>query len=367
MRIALSIDALSPSLSGIGRYCWELACGLRHDHRVRDVGYFVGQTWIADPATRLVGAARDRHKRDWRQAAEHWWQRRRLANGLIHGPNYFLPEWAESGAVTIHDLSVFKYPDTHPAERVKAFEVGFADTLDRARLVLTDCEWIRREVLDFTGLDPRRVVAVPLGVGTEFRPRRPAELEDFALRYGLVPGGYGLCVSTFEPRKRIGHLIAAWRRLTPDLRTSFPLVLAGGTGWRNEALMMEIARAQAEGWLIYLGYVPETDLPLLYAGARLFAYPSLYEGFGFPPLEAMASGVPAIVSLDTCLEETAGPGATCIDPEDVEDFAQVAARLLTDDAEYARLASAGIQHTSRYRWDECIARTVDAYKMMLEG
>lgn len=367
MRVALSIDALSPGLSGIGRYCWELARGLRDDHRVQDIGYFVGQTWIADPATRLADAGEGRRKRNWRQAAEHWWRRRRLGNGVVHAPNYFLPEWAESGAVTIHDLSVFKYPDTHPAERVKAFEVGFADTMDRARLVLTDCEWMRREVLGFTGLDPRRVVAVPLGVGAEFHPRSSAELEVFALRHGLVPGGYGLCVSTFEPRKRIRHLIAAWRRLPSNLRASFPLVLAGGTGWRNEALMMEIARAQAEGWLICLGYVPETDLPLLYAGARLFAYPSLYEGFGFPPLEAMASGVPAIVSLDTCLEETAGPGATCIDPEDIDDFAQVAERLLTDDVEHSRLVSVGIQHASLYGWNECVARTVDAYKSMSEG
>lgn len=367
MQVALSADALSAKLSGIGRYCWELARGLGADPRVSKVRYFVGHNWIADPQQLLQPGFVPGGKAPWRKAADLWWNHRRLAAPIVHAPNYFLPDWAELGIATVHDLSVFKYPETHPAERVKAFEAGFAATIERAGLILTDCEWIRREVVAFTGTPAERVIAVPLGVGPEFHPRPPEELAGFAARHRLPAGQYGLCVSTLEPRKRIGQLLAAWRTLPATLRTQHPLVLAGGSGWRNERLMAEIERGQSEGWLRYLGYVDEAELPLLYAGARLFAYPSQYEGFGFPPLEAMASGVPTVVAAGTCLEETAGPAAAPVDPEDIAGFTQLLAWLLTDEQERARLSPAGVQHASQYDWKRCIAGTVDAYQFMLQG
>ena len=367
MRVALSVDSLSVNLSGIGRYCWELARGLGTDERVSNLRYFLGETWIADPLTLMRADSAQPKRRPYRNALSHWWNVRSPEAMVVHAPNYFLPAWAERGVATIHDLSVFKYPETHPLERIKAFEAGFAATIARAELILTDCEWMRREVLQYTGVNPERVVAVPLGIGPEFGPRSTEELSAFAARLGLMPGRYGLCVSTLEPRKRIGHLIAAWRALPQDVRTRYPLVIAGGSGWRNESLMADIERGQAEGWLHHLGYVAEADLPLLYAGARIFAYPSLYEGFGFPPLEAMASGVPCIVAADTCLEETAGPAAALIDPEDGASFTQTLLRILVDEDEHGRMASSGIQHASHYDWKRCIAATVDAYETMLRG
>lgn len=367
MQVSLSVDALDINLSGIGRYCWELARGLETDDRVDRVRFFIGSTWVNKPEKLLHAGYK--HPRDsrWRAAANHWWNHGRIAQPVIHSPNYFLPDWAESGISTVHDLSVFKYPETHPVERVKAFEAGFSSTIKRAHLILTDCEWTRQEVLEYTGLYPHQVVAVPLGVGPEFHPRRVGALVEFAAEYGLTPGQYGLCVSTMEPRKRIIRLIAAWRALPLSLRARYPLVLAGGIGWHNESLMVEVERGRAEGWLHYLGYINETDLPLLYAGARVFAYPSQYEGFGLPPLEAMASGVPAIVSVGTCLEETAGPAAALIDPDDVVGFTNLLHQLLTDDQEHARLSISGRRHASQYNWNRCVSQTVDTYQKILQG
>lgn len=367
MQVSLSVDALSPNLSGIGRYCWELVRGLDADARVDCVRYFIRGNWVSDPSKLVEPEYEIQRKGRWRDAVDLWLNHRRFCDSVVHSPNYFLPDWAERGIATVHDLSVFKFPETHPAERIKAFELGFADTIARAGMILTDCEWVRREVIEYTGIAAHRVAAVPLGVGPEFRPHRADELNAFASQHGLSAGAYGLCVSTLEPRKRIGRLIAAWRSLSPRLRCRHPLVIAGGSGWCNEDLMAEIERAQAEGWLHYLGYVGEAELPLLFAGARVFAYPSQYEGFGFPPLEAMASGVPTIVAAGTCLEETAGPAAVMTDPDDVVRFSQVIEQLLTDDQAHARLSSAGIQHTSQYGWQRCIAGTVDAYQNLLEG
>lgn len=283
---------------------------------------------------------------------------------VVHAPNYFLPAWARpgTGVATIHDLSVFRYPETHPAERIEAFDARFADTVARAALLVTDTEWNRRELIEFAGVPESRVRAVPLGVGADYHPRSMGELAAPLGRLGLAPGGYGLCVSTLEPRKRIDRVLAAWRLLPAALRARFPLVIAGSSGWRNEQLMQAIALGQAEGWVRFPGFLAEADLPLLYAGARMFAYPSVYEGFGLPPLEAMASGVPTLVASGTCLTEVTAGGALVVDVEDAEQFAQSVRTLLEDDAERRRLADTGRKVAAAYTWEACIAQTVEAYR-----
>lgn len=367
MHVSLSVDALSPSLSGIGRYCWELARGLGHDARVDSMSYFTGARWVGDPASLLASSHPKTSAPHWSRSLKRWFNHGRFSDRLVHSPNFFLPEWGAGGVVTVHDLSVFKHPETHPADRIRAFDTGFAASVGRAGLILTDCEWIRQEVLTFTGLPAARVMAVPLGIAPEFHPRDAAEVGPVIARFGLLHGQYGLCVSTLEPRKRIGHLVRCWADLPAQLRSRYPLVIAGGDGWCNDSLMQQIEQGQAEGWLHYLGYVNEAELPLLYAGARIFAYPSQYEGFGLPPLEAMASGVPTLVSAGTCLEETAGPAAVLADPEDDAGFRELLIRLLSDERWRSELSSAGVKLASQYDWKRCIEQTVDAYQFLLQG
>ena len=363
MQVAISVDALAPGLSGIGRYCLELVEGLPTDPRVSRLSCFRGDTWLSDPHVLLAGATPPL-RRGWRSRAERWLRVGRFPETVVHAPNYFLPPWAERGVATVHDLSVFKYPETHPAERVRAFEANFRSTIDRAGIILTDCEWVREEVIAFAGIAAERVVAVHLGIADAFRPRPAADLREPLWRYGLVPGAYGLSVSTLEPRKRIETLLAAWRNLPATLRQRCPLVLAGGEGWRNEGLLARIEAAQSEGWLVRLGYVPEEDLPALYAGAAVFAYPSCYEGFGFPPLEAMASGVPTVVAAGTCLEEVAGAAAALVEPDDVDSFSAAIGRLLTDEPERISRRDAGIALAAQYSWSQCVEKTVAAYQLL---
>ena len=154
------------------------------------------------------------------------------------------------------------------------FEREFQRTLDRASQIITDCETIRREVIQFTGFPETRVTAVPLGIGAEFRPLSEAERMPVLRKHGLPLTGYGLTVSSLEPRKQIDRLLEAWSELPRRLRGLYPLVIAGAEGWHNDGLHSMIARGQSEGWVIPLGFVSDADLPAIYAGARLFVYPS---------------------------------------------------------------------------------------------
>jgi alpha-1,3-rhamnosyl/mannosyltransferase len=290
-----------------------------------------------------------------------WQVRKILRSSLVHGPNYFLPASAEGGIITVHDLSVFRYPETHPADRVRAFERQFTHSLQRAAHIITDTETIRREVIETFSVAPDAITAVPLGVDAKFAPRE--EAESSVLRsLGLRPQGYGLCVSTLEPRKKIVELIRAWDRLPSDLKTQFPLVLAGGSGWENEALHDEIEKAAGKGWLRHLGFVNEQLLGELYAGSALFLYPSIYEGFGLPPIEAMASGVPVIVANSSCLPEVCGNVAHFVDPDDAEQFARSIENSLTNSEWRRQAVAGGLDRARNFTWARCVDETLAVYR-----
>ncbi len=354
------IDALGPQLSGIGRYTWELCRYLPKAAGMSDVRFFGRGRRIDDPQVLLRGDEPSRRRR-LPNVLRDAMTRRDLRAGLVHGPNYFLPPQVESGIITVHDLSVFRYPETHPAARIVEFERQFASSLARARHVITDTETVRQEVIAYFSLREEQVTAVPLGVDAHYRPHSADELGPVLAALGLRSGGYALCVSTFEPRKKIVELLAAWQRLPKDVRNAVPLVLAGAAGWRNEALHQKIEAGVAAGWLKHLGFVPEASLPPLYAGATLFLYPSIYEGFGLPPVEAMASGVPVIVAERSCLPEVCGGCARFVDPDDAEGFSAAIAAALADETWRAQARASGLRRAAGYDWSRCAERTAGIY------
>ena len=359
LNVALSVDALSPRLTGIGRYCLELAGGLPDAAGIGRVSYFSGNNWIKHPEGMLHEHWQLTGSR-WQRRLKNWRGRFNARRAIVHSPNYFLPNWADSGIVTVHDLSVLAYPETHPVERVRDFERRFQQTLDRSAAVITDSETIRHEVIESLGIRPEQVFAVPLGI----RPP-PADASGFATvlaSHGLRPDGYTLCVSTFEPRKRIDRLIDAYAMLAPELRRAFPLVLVGAAGWRNTLLNDRIDQAQAAGWLRRLDFVPDETRDALYRGARLFVYPSLYEGFGLPPLEAMQHGVPTLISDAATLMEVTQGAARSVNVEDRPGFAVHLAEGLEDDTWRRSAGPAGQRVAEGYTWTECTTRTVAVYR-----
>ncbi|MPT49036.1 MAG: glycosyltransferase family 1 protein [Sphingobium sp.] len=364
MNIDLGVDALSPQLTGIGRYTLELIYGLRSHpsiHSLRAV--YQGQE-INDPSCLLRGDQpfpRYQRTRLYRNLtlARNWILPR---HSLYHGPNFMLPSHIDGGIITVHDLSVCKYPETHPPERIAHFERDFGRSLERAWHVITDTETVKKELMEFANIPADRITAVHLGVSDAYRPERQNDGSVRYADYGIDSGGYILLVATFEPRKRIDAALKAFALLPEKVKKRFPLVLAGATGWRNEHLYEQLSQDEDKGYIRFLGYVPEEYLPGIYSGARLFLYPSIYEGFGLPPIEAMASGVPVIVSNRSCLPEVTGGGAMMIDPDDVEGFSSAIERGVEDDIWRQQAIQAGLEIATRYKWKYCIENIVGIYQ-----
>jgi glycosyltransferase involved in cell wall biosynthesis len=359
--LTLTVEALGPQLSGIGRYVSELCRRVPSEPGIDRVRYFANGRFVDGPHNHL-----DVRNRRQRIRLPRGVQRRlvqgRLRRALVHGPNYFLPRGVEAGIITVHDLSVLRYPETHPPERVKMFEREFHSSLERAAHVITDTATIRREIIEDLGVPEGIVTAIGLGVGDEYHPRSAAELEPELAPLGLRFGEYALCVSTLEPRKKIDELIRAWGDLPPHLRNSTPLVLVGSTGWLNDHLHDQIRRGTDAGWLKHLGFVPERVLLALYAGASLFIYPSTYEGFGLPPVEAMASGVPVLVANRSCLPEVCGDAVGYVDPDDVQEFGRAIAEALTNSTWRDQARAKGLKRASGFSWEKCSKETAELYR-----
>lgn len=363
MKLGITVDALLSPMTGIGRYTKELCEGIAASAPHIDLAFFDSVRWRRDLPSVNQKLRRSRFK--LLRAVERATTARGFRDRICHGTNFFLPDKADSGIITVHDLSVLRYPESHPVERVRIFENRFQSSLERARHIITDSETVRQEVLDFTGRSPEEVTAITLGVSSNFSP---LNVESAHLPASVIPGldsrDYILCVATLEPRKRIDAAILAHAQFRERTKRDLPLVLIGAAGWRNDHLHDMLRPAIDNGRVIALGYVPDADLPRLYADASLFIYPSIYEGFGLPPLEAMASGTPTIVANRSCLPEITQGAAALVDPDDIEAFSHEIERCLDDLPWRTSAIAAGLRVAHGYSWESCVDRTLRLYERL---
>ncbi len=284
-----------------------------------------------------------------------------IARSIFHGPNFFVPPEAERAVITVHDLSILRYPETHPAERLRQFELNLERSVRQATKILADSEFVRQEIIHEFSCPPDQVHTVYMGVSPQFSPPSETDARLMAA-YNLNADGYTLCVATLEPRKNIDKLLAAYQRQPESLRRRYPLILIGGHGWLADSLLEKIAAAEQQGWVRKLGYVSETDLIGLYRHARLFAYPSAYEGFGLPVLESMACGVPVITSDRSSLPEVGGDAALPVNPDDTDRFAAALRQGLEDNHWRTTARERGLLQAARFSWQRCVDETYAVYK-----
>lgn len=378
MKVILSVAPIRFPLTGIGRYSYELARGLEKNTDISDLRFFSGRRFVASlPQAEEASGGGHSLKRIVQQSHIATEAYRLLmpmlakqalkgfGEHLFHSPNFFIPPFPGRSVATFHDLSAFTFSQCQEAVRVRFMQKEMRTALSRASALIVDSEFTRREVAEYFAWPLERIHTVPLASSDEFHPRPVSQLCEPLSRYDLVPGQYSLFVGTIEPRKNIETLLDAYGRLPLPLRLRWPLVLTGYKGWRSEAIHQRIEAAQREGWARYLGFVPAADLPLLYSGARLFVFPSLYEGFGLPVLEAMSSGVPVICSNSSSLPEVAGAAALMCAPNDVEGLSGLLQQGLDDELWRAAAVDEGLRQAASFSWQKCADKTHAVYQNVL--
>ena len=378
MRVLLDVEAIAPPLTGIGRYALALARGLQQSRRIERVDFFTVGREVKNLDDLLregqAMAKLKRHVPATRVVRKIYHLIRKLAfrsridtrrYDVFHSPNYRLMPFEGKTVATFHDVSLERFPEFHPPERAVLWHKEIRPVLDRVSHIIADSEFTRREIIELLGVSPDRVTAVYLGVDDSFRPHDKTECQEVLSKFGLAYDGFCLAVATLEPRKNFERLLKAFEELPPTLRQGYPLAIAGARGWLNADIHAAIDRLAAQGAVIRLGYVAEADLPKLYAAAAVFAYPSLYEGFGLPVLEAMASGTAVLSSNVSSIPEVAGNACVLVDPYAIEAISAGWQQLLTQPDMRAERVRAGLLRAREFTWEKCVDQTIDVYEKLM--
>ena len=284
---------------------------------------------------------------------------RRRPIDILH-VQYTAPPLAPCDTVVmIHDLSFEHIPETFKRRSWMQMRLTVRRTARSATHILTDSEYSRQDILRTYRLPPERVTTTPLAASSRFKPVNDPQILD---KYG-ISGDYILAVGSIQPRKNIARLIRGYTRMLSQHSDNAPrLVIVGKRAWLFEDTIRAAAVSAANDKILFTGYVPESDLAALYTGALCFAYPSYFEGFGIPLLEAMRCGTPTITSDRTCFPEVVGDASLIIDPFDEESIASGLWRMISDAALREQLRSRGFVQSSLFDWRDTARRTLEVYE-----
>lgn len=286
-------------------------------------------------------------------------------NTIYHEPNYVAMPFNGPLVLTVCDLSCFEHPEAHPLERVKLLQKDMPATIERADHIIVISESTGEALRRCFNVDPKRMTTTYLAADARFHPVDDAQLRPKLDALGLMPGHYLLSVGTLEPRKNLPALFAAYAGLPAALRQRYPLVVAGMRGWNTVDLMASAQTLINAGDLRLLGYVEDALVPALFAGAAAFCYPSRYEGFGLPALEAMACGVPVVTANQTSLPEVVGPAGLMVNPDDVDAMRESLQHLLEDRVYAAALGQLGLARAQTFSWERCARETFAVYEQVM--
>jgi alpha-1,3-rhamnosyl/mannosyltransferase len=282
---------------------------------------------------------------------------------LYHEPNGIPLPCDCRTLLTLHDLSVLLHPEWHPASRVRYYETHFARGLAQAQHFLTGSDFTRQELIHTLNLRPERVTRVYHGIRPGLMPLPPEEVGTVLRRLGLPPA-YLLHVGTVEPRKNLGMLLRAYCAMPEHLRRAWPLLLVGPWGWNADNIREYYQREARHRGVIHLGYVADRHLAAVYNAARALVYPSLYEGFGLPPLEMMACGGAVLASTAGPLAELLGERAHLMDPHDIDGWRAAMVRVVRDHSWWRELRSGVVQRARPFTWERCALETLRLYRSL---
>jgi len=345
MNIALDGMPLAPPLTGVGHYTAELARNL---------------AIVAPSDTFTFISPQGRLKR-------RWWSLglplHLLQNSfdLFHGTNYEIPFWSRRPTVvTIHDLSLMLL-GVHAEKLIWRANWRMPRMIKRASRIITPSNSIKKELCEAFGVRPDKVAVTPEAPRPVFKRREDPEL----LRRLGIEGDFILFVGTIEPRKNLRKLVEAFEQMLRNTSLSPKLVIAGGKGWMMDDFGSFIEKKGVADRVCLTGYLQDEELCTLYSTCTAFIYPSLYEGFGLPPLEAMACGAPVITSRTPALMETVGNAARLVDPKDIDDIALAMTEMLSDEKAREHYAELGTSHVKQFSWEQTALKTLEVYREAL--
>ena len=373
MRIGIDGYPLSEPRTGVGHYTLELARALAVAHpavqfELISPKAFAGSFADSKPISNLSFCKAKSSK-----IRGHWWSvglplyAKRAGLDLFHGTNFELPLWNRRRTVlTIHDLSALLYPELHRPRLARRARVRLPLAARLARAIITPTEAVKREVCSRFRLKPDKVSAIPEAPRSIFRPMHLDETLEIRRRLG-VENDFLLFVGTLEPRKNLLTLLKAFDQILRHTSWRPQLVVAGGEGWLMEETFSFMKESEMNEHLRLTGYLDDEELRALYSTCRAFIYPSLYEGFGLPPLEAMACGAPVVASRIPALQETLGSAASLIEPADVDGLVKVIIDILENEEGRRAMSAIGLKHAEKFSWEKAAAQTYEVYQKVCSG
>ena len=369
MRIGLDGQPLIKPKTGVGHYTLELARALAV-LRPEDSFELVAPDTIAAsiirgtetvPNLRIVGVKANMLMRRWSSIGLPRYMRRAQLD-LFHGTNYQLPLMnAKRSVLTVHDLSIFTHQETHDVRFARRARKRLPIMLGAASHIITPTKAIKDELTARFNLDPVRITVTPEAPRNSFFPMKREDTADVCQRLG-IENDFILFVGTIEPRKNVQTLVRAFERISRQSDHRSQLVLAGGEGWLTDDFDRLVRASDFRERIRLTGYLGDEELRALYSSCKVFVYPSLYEGFGLPPLEAMACGAPVVASRIAAHEETLKDKARLIEPMDESALAKAIVNLLEDERARDSLMKAGLAHVANFSWRKTAEITWEVYE-----
>lgn len=372
MRIALDARIVHYTKAGIGQYTLHLADALAELYP--DAQFVLLQSrkdhkpLVTQPNVRRIGLWTPSHHRAEQALLAVELPLRRLNVDLLHSTDFIPPLRVNSfrSVITVHDLAFMIWPHFLTEDAARYY--GQVDqAVRRADHVIAVSESTRNDLIQRLGVPAEKVTVVYEAADPMFRPMPRAEALAALRGKFPLPESFILFVGTIEPRKNIATLLRAYRRLRDRYGVEVGLVLAGAPGWLNDQVFEEVERLELRPYVVFLGRVEAEDLVYLYNAACCLAHPAFYEGFGLPPLEAMACGTPVVASNISSLPEVVGDAGLLVDPQDEEALAVALHRVLTDHSLRAELSAKGQLRAQSFSWRRAAEETMAIYRRVLSG
>lgn len=364
MRIGINVHLLSTTHTGIQHYIRALVPELIAQATSQEIVLYGEPSQLSLPASRQVqwvSASRPLRSGIQRVLWEQTVLPRLLRQDgidVFFSPAFILPmRWDGAGVVTVHDLNFEVSPQTiHPIRRAYLRRITRWST-HRARKVIAISQSTASDLVSLYSVPSEKVAVIPYGLDSLFTPENAHTLEPMVRQRYSLPERFLLFVGTLEPRKNLPRLLDAYAlaRQRADLP---PLVLVGAPGWQHERILAQASRLGIAHYLVFAGYIPREHLPGVYAAASALLYPSLYEGFGLPPLEAMGCGTPVLASEASAMPEVVGDGGILVDPRDVQAIAEGILRITQEEPLRQQVVERGIERAKQFRWEEAARRTL---------